>query len=128
MEGHLVVHVDAVALQALNVERVAAVLRDLPDDDQIGDLADVFTLLGDPGRLRLLTSLLVGGELCVSDLALLSGLSESATSHALRLLRAHAVVRARRAGRQMHYSLRDNHVRLLLATALEHVDHDHDGG
>ena len=125
MDAHVVVEVDSAALHALDVERVATVLRDLPNDDQIHDLADIFTLLGDPGRLRLLTSLLVGGELCVSDLALLSGLSESATSHALRLLRAHGVVRARRVGRQMRYCLRDNHVRLLLTTALEHVDHDH---
>jgi DNA-binding transcriptional ArsR family regulator len=107
-----------------DAERVDAVLSDLPADDLIADLADVFTLLGDPGRLRLLASLLAGGELCVSDLAAISGLSESATSHALRLLRAHRVVQARRTGRRVRYSLRDGHVRELLTTALEHVRHD----
>ncbi|HEX6254265.1 MAG TPA: metalloregulator ArsR/SmtB family transcription factor [Euzebyales bacterium] len=105
-------------------ELVAAVLRDQPDDDQIGRLADVFALLGDPGRLRLLAALLSSDELCVTDLAVVSGLSESATSHALRLLRAHTVVRARRVGRHVHYSLRDGHVRTLLATAIDHVTHD----
>lgn len=108
----------------VDADRVGAVLHDLPDDELIVDLADVFTLLGDPGRLRLLSSLLAGGELCVSDLAATSGMSESATSHALRLLRAHRVVQARRAGRRMRYSLRDGHVRELLETALEHVRHD----
>ncbi len=108
----------------VDADRVDAVLQDLPDDELIVDLADVFTLLGDPGRLRLLSSLLAGGELCVSDLAATSGMSESATSHALRLLRAHRVVQARRAGRRMRYSLRDGHVRELLETALEHVRHD----
>lgn len=108
----------------VDADRVGAVLHDLPDDELIVDLADVFTLLGDPGRLRLLSSLLAGGELCVSDLAATSGMSESATSHALRLLRAHRVVQARRAGRRMRYSLRDGHVRALLETALEHVRHD----
>lgn len=110
--------------RVVDAERVDAVLHDLPGDDLILDLADVFTLLGDPGRLRLLSSLLAGGELCVSDLAAISGLSESATSHALRLLRAHRVVQAQRAGRRMRYSLRDGHVRELLTTALEHVRHD----
>lgn len=110
--------------RVVDEDRVNAVLRRLPDDDLVADLADVFTLLGDPGRLRLLTSLLDAGELCVSDLAVTSGLSESATSHALRLLRAHGVVQSRRAGRMVRYSLRDGHVRMLLDLALEHVRHD----
>ena len=79
--------------------------------------------LADPTRLRLATSLRDGGELCVCDLAAAAGMAESATSHALRLLRAHRVVKARRAGRMMHYSLRDGHVRMLLDLALEHVGH-----
>ena len=112
-------------VHAADLDRVAAVLREQPDDDVVDLLAAVFTLLGEPGRLRLLTGLLTGGELCVTDLAVISGLSESATSHALRLLRAHNVVRARRVGRQVHYSLLDGHVRTLLGTALDHVAHDH---
>jgi DNA-binding transcriptional ArsR family regulator len=109
----------------VDADRVEHVLQRLPDDALVTELAGVFGLLGDPSRLRLLTSLLEGGELCVCDLAVTSGLSESATSHALRLLRAHGVVQARRAGRMMRYSLRDGHVRMLLDVALEHVRHDH---
>jgi len=125
MRPHVVVDVDHRDVHAADLNRVAAVLREQPDDDDVDMLADVFALLGDPSRLRLLTGLLIGDELCVSDLAVIGGLSESATSHALRLLRAHNVVRARRVGRHVHYSLRDGHVRMLLSTALDHVAHDH---
>jgi ArsR family transcriptional regulator, lead/cadmium/zinc/bismuth-responsive transcriptional repressor len=84
----------------------------------------VFALLADPGRLRLLMSLLEGGELCVCDLASAAGMGESAASHALRLLRAHRVVKVRRAGRMAFYSLTDGHVRMLLDVALAHVRDD----
>jgi len=117
--------VDGCDARVVDADRVEHVLQRLPDDALVTELAGVFGLLGDPSRLRLLTSLLEGGELCVCDLAVTSGLSESATSHALRLLRAHGVVQARRAGRMMRYSLRDGHVRMLLDVALEHVRHDH---
>ncbi|HWC12728.1 MAG TPA: metalloregulator ArsR/SmtB family transcription factor [Acidimicrobiales bacterium] len=92
--------------------------------DQLQELAGVFALLGDPGRLRLLTSLLEAGELCVGELAATAGMGESAVSHALRLLRAHRVVTVRRAGRMAYYSLCDGHVRALLAAAVAHTGHD----
>jgi ArsR family transcriptional regulator, lead/cadmium/zinc/bismuth-responsive transcriptional repressor len=124
LESPTVLQVDGCQVRVVDAERVVAVLQRLPGDALVTQLAGVFDLLGDPSRVRLLISLLEGGELCVCDLAATSGLSESATSHALRLLRAHGVVEARRAGRMMHYSLRDGHVRLLLDVALEHVRHD----
>ena len=95
----------------------------LPEAEAIADVAAVFGLLGDASRLRLLAALRAAGELCVGDLAAAAGMSESAASHALRLLRAHRVVRARREGRLVQYALRDGHVRTLLDTALEHVGH-----
>lgn len=88
----------------------------------VADIADVFGLLADPGRLRLLIGLL-GGEASVGQLAERSGLSDSATSHALRLLRAHEVVEVRRDGRMAFYRLADEHVRELIASALEHQQH-----
>ena len=115
--------IDACELKLVDPERVRAVQGSLPDDDMVQELAEIFGILSDPGRLRLLASLLEGGELCVCDLAAAAGMTESTTSHALRLLRAHQVVKARRAGRMMHYSLRDGHVRMLLDVALEHVAH-----
>lgn len=93
-----------------------------PDVAQLAQAADIFDLLSDPRRLALLSELR-DGERNVGDLAAATGASESATSHALRLLRAHRVVAVRREGRLAHYRLTDDHVRLLLDVALAHVDH-----
>lgn len=114
---------DACEARLVDPERVAAVRAALPPDQDISELADVFGLLSDPGRLRLLTSLLEAGELCVCDLAAATGLNESSVSHALRLLRAHRVVQVRRAGRMSYYRLADSHVRLLLDLGLQHTGH-----
>ena len=94
----------------------------LPPEAAILDTADIFGLLSDAGRLRLL-AVLRHGESAVGELARAAGMSESATSHALRLLRAHRVVQARRDGRLMRYSLQDDHVSQLLDVALAHVEH-----
>jgi ArsR family transcriptional regulator, lead/cadmium/zinc/bismuth-responsive transcriptional repressor len=88
----------------------------------LDDAADVFGLLSDPGRLRLLVVLL-DGESSVGRLAEAAHLSESSASHALRLLRAHRVVTARRDGRMVYYRLGDDHVRQLLEVALQHAQH-----
>jgi ArsR family transcriptional regulator, lead/cadmium/zinc/bismuth-responsive transcriptional repressor len=114
---------DGCDARVVDRKRVTAVQRRLPDADTIEELAEVFGLLSDPSRLRLIASLLEGGELCVCDLAATSGMGESAASHALRLLRAHRVVRVRRDGRMARYSLCDGHVRMLLDVALEHLGH-----
>lgn len=103
--------------------RVATLTRALPPDETVLDLAAVFSLLSDPSRVRLLITLLEGGEVCVHDLAAVIGQSESSVSHALRLLRAHRVVAARRSGRLAFYRLADGHVRLLLDVALTHLGH-----
>jgi prepilin-type processing-associated H-X9-DG protein len=110
-------------LRVVDRDRVAAVRSRLPEPATIDELAEIFGLLSDPGRLRLIASLLEGGELCVCDLAMAAGMGESAASHALRLLRAHRVVKVRRAGRMANYSLCDGHVRILLDVALEHLGH-----
>ncbi|HZE49684.1 MAG TPA: metalloregulator ArsR/SmtB family transcription factor [Jatrophihabitantaceae bacterium] len=94
----------------------------LPADGDIIDAAEVFSLLADPGRLRLL-AVLRTGEASVGQLATMAGMSESATSHALRLLRAHRIVQVRRTGRMAYYRMADEHVRVLLDTALEHAGH-----
>ena len=117
-----VAEVDACSVRVVDAERVAAVQRRMPPEGDVADLADVFGLLAVPGRLRLLVALLEG-ELCVCDLAASAGMSESATSHALRILRAHRVVSVRRSGRMAYYALADAHVRLLLDVALTHIEH-----
>lgn len=119
---------DSCDVRLVDPDRVAAVRNALPDADTVQELAGgVFALLSDPGRLRLLMSLLEGGELCVCDLAAAAGMGESAASHALRLLRAHRVVKVRRSGRMAFYSLTDGHVRLMLDVALAHLHDDVDG-
>jgi DNA-binding transcriptional ArsR family regulator len=84
-------------------------------------LADTFRVLGDPTRVRILDAL-SGGELCVCDIASLVGISESAVSHQLRLLRGMRLVRPRRAGRLVFYALDDHHIIELLRQALTHVE------
>jgi ArsR family transcriptional regulator, lead/cadmium/zinc/bismuth-responsive transcriptional repressor len=97
-------------------------LDDLPPDPEVVDAADVFALLADPARLKLLIALR-RQELCVRDLAAICNQGGSAVSHHLRLLRAHQVVRVRRDGRMAYYSLGDAHVRLILDVALLHSHH-----
>ncbi len=94
----------------------------LPPDSDVEDVADVFSLLGDTARLKILIALRSGSHR-VRDLAQAVGSSESSVSHALRLLRAHRVVEVRRLGREAHYALSDSHVRALLELALDHVGH-----
>ena len=90
-------------------------------DRSVEALADTFRVLGDPTRVRILDAL-SGGELCVCDIASLVGLSESAVSHQLRLLRSMRLVRPRRAGRLVYYAVDDHHIIELLRQALTHVE------
>jgi DNA-binding transcriptional ArsR family regulator len=117
-----VLAMDSCTTRVVDADRVAAVRERMPLAEDLADTADVFGLLSDPNRLRLLVALL-DGELCVCDLAAVTGQSESAASHALRLLRAHRIVAARRAGRMAYYRLEDPHVRMLLDLALAHTEH-----
>ncbi len=88
-------------------------------------LAETFRVLGDPTRVRILDAL-SGGELCVCDIASLVGISESAASHQLRLLRNSRLVRPRRAGRLVYYAIDDHHILELLRQALTHVEEEAD--
>jgi DNA-binding transcriptional ArsR family regulator len=88
--------------------------------DHVQALADTFRILGDPTRVRIL-DVLAAGELCVCDLAGLVGASESAVSHQLRLMRGMRLVRPRRAGRQVYYSIDDQHILSLFQQGLRHV-------
>ena len=104
-----------------NPERVRDVREHLPDDETFRRMADTFRVLADPGRARLISTLLQAGEMCVCDLAATTGLSETACSHNLRLLREGRLVRYRKSGRNVFYALDDAHIRVLLDVALQHV-------
>ncbi len=86
----------------------------------VESVADTFRVLGDPTRIRILDAL-GSGELCVNDLAAKVGISESAMSHQLRLLRTMRLVRVRRAGRSAFYAVDDHHILELLSQARRHV-------
>jgi len=84
-------------------------------------LAETFKALGDPARASILHALTYG-ELCVGDLAEVVGISESGVSHQLRILRGLRLVKYRRDGQHVYYSLADHHITTLLAQGLEHVE------
>jgi len=123
MANDQVVPLDFCAAPAVDPERVAAARRRLLPPDEAQRLSDLFRLLGDGTRVRILYALLEVGELCVCDLAATVGAPETSVSHALRLLRTAGIVRNRRDGRMIYYSLDDAHVRLLLDLSAEHLRH-----
>jgi ArsR family transcriptional regulator, lead/cadmium/zinc/bismuth-responsive transcriptional repressor len=114
---------DRCEAECVDPERVAAVLERLPDEHAFQDLAETFRMLADPGRVKLISALLEARELCVCDLAAVTGLSQTACSHNLRLLRSSRLVRYRKQGRNVYYALDDAHIRLLLDVALQHIGH-----
>ncbi|MBO5917681.1 MAG: helix-turn-helix transcriptional regulator [Oscillospiraceae bacterium] len=92
----------------------------LPEDEALNDLAELFKLFGDTTRIKILYALL-DAELCVCDIAQLLGLTQSAISHQLRLLKAGKLVKFRREGKSVFYSLADGHVRSILGQGMEHM-------
>ena len=105
---------------AAHEDVVKRVLKQQPDDEYLYDLAELFKVFGDSTRIRILYALFES-ELCVNDIAQLLNLGQSAVSHQLRILKASNLVRFRRDGKTVFYSLDDDHVRSVLALGMEHV-------
>jgi ArsR family transcriptional regulator len=93
----------------------------MPDDELVRDLAETFRALSDPTRVRIIWAL-THRELCVSDLASLLGLTGSAVSHQLRLLRSQRLVKYRKEGKAAYYTLDDEHINHLFAEGVRHVE------
>ncbi len=93
---------------------------DTPDMNTLCDLSDFFKLFGDSTRIRLLWAL-IDHELCVCDLSTALDMTTSAVSHQLRLLRSSKLVKTRKQGKHVFYSLADDHVSTILAMGLEHI-------
>jgi ArsR family transcriptional regulator len=108
-------------VDAIDDQAVSVVVDEMSDERRVSALAEVFSALGDPTRLRILTALAVR-ELCVCDIAAVIGASQSAVSHQLRTLRQLDLVAFRREGKRAVYFLADDHVRTLLDQGGEHVD------
>jgi DNA-binding transcriptional ArsR family regulator len=119
---------DVCEIYYVNEDHVRSARQALSPEREILSLAETFKTLGDPTRVKVLQALSVE-ELCVCDLAKLLGISESATSHQLRVLRNKKLVRYRKEGKMAFYSLDDEHIDVLMKVALQHVreEVDHDG-
>jgi len=109
-------------VKVVHQDRVERARRKEPGQAQLNRLAALYKAMGDPNRLRMLLALR-DGEMCVCDLAALTGISDSAVSHALRRLKDLALVKNRREGQVLYYSLDDHHVSELLASSLDHLNH-----
>ncbi len=100
---------------------VETVKADLPSDEFLYDLAELFKVFGDSTRIKVLFALFES-ELCVGDIAQVLNLSQSAVSHQLRILKQFKLVKFRRQGKTIYYSLDDDHVRSIIAMGAEHVE------
>ncbi len=112
--------------QIVHVDAVRAVRASLPAASDIGVTSGLFAALGDPTRLRLMAALATH-PLCVCDLAATLGMTQSAVSHQLRVLRQHGLVKSQRDGRRVYYDLDDDHVATLVSQALAHGRHAGEG-
>ncbi len=108
--GFLCVHEDT----------VKQVLAEMPGDETLYDLAELFKVFGDSTRIKILYALFEA-ELCVCDIAQLLGITQSAVSHQLRVLKSSRLVKARRDGKTVFYALADDHVRKIIAQGMDHV-------
>lgn len=106
--------------KVIHRKQVEHAIKNIPDSDTLQSLTDIFKALSDPTRLKVVTALATC-ELCVCDLAAVSGSSESAVSHQLRILRNLKIVRYRREGKIVFYRLDDDHVKSLISQSLQHV-------
>lgn len=110
-------------MHCIHRETVAFVRGRLPDPGETQRLAALFKAMGDPTRMRIIQALAVR-ELCVCDLAAVLGVSQSAVSHQLRVLRQERLVKFRKAGKMAFYTLDDAHITNLLHQGQAHVRHD----
>lgn len=95
----------------------------MPDETTLYDLAELFKVFGDSTRIRILF-VLFEAEVCVCDLAQALNMTQSAISHQLRILKQSKLVKSRREGKSMFYSLADEHVRTIIAQGCEHISED----
>lgn len=100
---------------------VKKVMENMPPEEILYDLAELYKVFGDTTRIRILYALFES-ELCVNDMAQLLGLSQTAVSHQLRVLKNNKLVKARREGKIVFYSLSDGHVSSIIQTGMEHVE------
>ena len=101
-------------------EIIEKVGKEMPSEDLIYDVAELFKVFGDSTRTKILTALFES-EMCVCDIGKLLNMTKSAISHQLRILRQNKLVKARKSGKEVFYSLADNHVKIIFKMAIDHV-------
>ena len=107
--------------KTIHPEQVDSVVNDLPPDEMLFDLAELFKIFGDSTRIKILY-VLFEAELCVCDIAAVLGMSQSAISHQLRTIKQARLVKNRREGKTIYYSLADDHVKTIIGMAIEHLE------
>ncbi len=119
-------HIDApvCGVTYIDEKKVLKVQKNFPDETIINDTSEILKVLGDPTRLRIVMAL-TKEELCVCDLSALANVSVSAVSHQLRLLRGQRLVKHRKQGKMVYYTLADEHIDKIIAAALEHAEELH---
>lgn len=101
--------------------KIKEVTDTLPDEDTLDELEELFKIFGDSTRIKILYALHIK-EMCVMDISLALGMSQSAISHQLRVLRQTRLIRSRRDGKNIYYSLADEHVHTIISMGLEHIE------
>ena len=118
-------NVECCELMCAHEEIVEKVQKEMPDEDTLYDLTELFRIFGDSTRIRILY-VLFEAEMCVCDIAALLGMTQSAISHQLRALKNAKLVTSRREGKTIYYFLADDHVRTIIGQGFEHLtEHDH---
>lgn len=112
---------DQCACFNVHEEAVKRVRSDMPPDEKLYDLAELFKLFGDSTRIKILYALFEE-ELCVCDIAQILGATQTAVSHQLRLLKINKLVKARKEGKNVFYSLADSHVSQIIGQGMEHIE------
>ena len=112
--------IDEEAADYFDSDAAAHARSKVPDEDTMTALSDFFKNFGDSTRIKIVSALMAG-ELCVADIAEVLEISASAISHQLRILRQAKIVRSRRVGKQIYYSIEDNHVGILYTVGMEHI-------
>ena len=110
-------HCDYMCAHPNTIRRISSLM---PEDDSLIDLAELFKVFGDSTRIKILSAL-SAGELCVCDLSTVVGMTSSAVSHQLKILKNARLVNFRREGKTVFYSLADDHVNTILRQGLEHI-------
>ncbi|MDY0209782.1 MAG: metalloregulator ArsR/SmtB family transcription factor [Acholeplasma sp.] len=115
-------NIEICGCNVVHPQKITQAKKIMPSDKTVFNMADFFKAFSDPTRMKIILAL-KSGELCVCDLSTVVGLSQSAVSHQLKVLRNHRLVKYRKEGNVVFYTLDDNHVDTLVSQALSHIEH-----